>query len=689
MSSKQNKSLRCQTWHPTENELLLYSDGEIDAKSSARIEAHLKSCWSCRVKREETDRLISAFMKSRRSALGASLDPPSGALVRLQARLDRLDSELGARPLLARAMVLLKQWFVLLKRTRGWSLLSVRWAPLLATAASLVFILFKMSSAPPVSAREILERSRSAEAQRIQRIATPVVYRRLQLRSRSSAPRTPQTVSWEIWNDVTHSRYRQRVEDRNGQRFIAEEKDVGRLGHSPLESASVPSILVELQQILRENRMDIRHPLSVSAYETWRRALSQKTEEITRKELPDGNSALTLTTTPAGPFAIDAIVKAELVVRTEDWHPVGQRLQAQAKDEIREYELTETSFDVLALNVVPASIFADGEPLRAPMTMSPLAVPVPLPEGPAVPSAEALIASEVEVRFALHRAKACLGEALEVVRDRFGVKVQGVVDTALRRDQLLEGLRVIPLTTVEIQTVEEALSTNSAASTAGSGNKGSQAGVDYTLPSSNSTFPLRESLQRYFAGRDASGSQGPQARSFSTQIVEFSNEAVSISQLALAEAWALRHLAEWADVHRASALKPQLKWLLEVMARDHAGALKVNMSQGRSLLEPVLSSIVGRLPKLEDSDVGASSGLTNGSSWEARCLFLFSRIEQFDRLVRGIFADTGAAGYGEGSVHRLLAILSHTDEQISQLEALIAEAFSTRPDELSLKSKQE
>jgi anti-sigma factor RsiW len=79
MFSKRHESLAHQTWHPSENELLVYLDGEMDAKSSVRVEAHLKGCWSCRVKREETERLISAFMKSRTSALGESSSSPSGA----------------------------------------------------------------------------------------------------------------------------------------------------------------------------------------------------------------------------------------------------------------------------------------------------------------------------------------------------------------------------------------------------------------------------------------------------------------------------------------------------------------------------------------------------------------------------------------------------------------------------------
>src|SRR5262249_23578506 len=109
MISKRNNSLRQQTWHPSENELLLYADGEMDTRSSAKVEAHLKSCWSCRVKREETDRLISAFMKSRAANLGASLNPPPGALLRLQARFDQLDSELGAPRLFSQALVWFKE----------------------------------------------------------------------------------------------------------------------------------------------------------------------------------------------------------------------------------------------------------------------------------------------------------------------------------------------------------------------------------------------------------------------------------------------------------------------------------------------------------------------------------------------------------------------------------------------------
>ena len=131
----------------------------------------------------------------------------------------------------------------------------------------------------------------------------------------------------ETWNDVAHSRVMQRVEDENGQRFIA-----GEINSEP----ATPPVLMELQQILQSNRIDARHPLSANVYENWRRGLHQKTEEVIEQPLPDGRNALTLITAPLGPFAMNAIRKSELVVRTDDWHPVEQHLEVQARDEVRE-----------------------------------------------------------------------------------------------------------------------------------------------------------------------------------------------------------------------------------------------------------------------------------------------------------------------------------------------------------------
>ena len=683
MIRKKGQSLLRQAWHPSESDLLVYLDGEGDGKWSSRVETHLKSCWSCRVKREEIECLISAFIKSRDRALRNLSEARAGALLRLQARLDRLDSELGAPPFFSRLLVWLRRW----RHSR--SRFSVRSATLMAASVLLLVILWRVTSAPPVSAREILKRTQLAESQRIQKTAIPVVYRKLQLRRSSSAPARPEAVSWEIWDDVTHSRFRQRVGDESGWRFIAEESESTSTGSRP-QASSAPPLLLELQQVLRANRMDAWHPLSAGAYDAWRGGLRRKTEEVRREELEDGTVAVALTTKPLGPFTMDDVLKAELVVRTEDWHPVEQRLEVQGKDEVRKYELTETGYDVLALNGVADFIFADLSPLHAPLTVAPITAAVPpLTEVATTPSTADLIAAEVEAHFALHRARACLGEALEVTREHSIVKVHGIVDNALRRDQLLEALRAIPLITVEIQTREEAVNADSLHNS-NIHDPEEQSGVpvvDYTSQANNSSSPVQELLRRYFLERSGPDSRVSQGRSVNTEIVEFSNRAVSLSQSTLADAWALRRLAEWSETNKVSELRPQLTWLLEVMARDHGTAIRVNTSTCRNLLEPVLSAIVNRSRPTEKVEPSESSALRKSTAWESQGLALFSQIDQMDRLIRGLFADTGAAGYGEDSAVKLLAGFLPVDNQLAEFEAAVAAEFSIRPDALSMKEK--
>jgi hypothetical protein len=249
-------------------------------------------------------------------------------------------------------------------------------------------------------------------------------------------------------------------------------------------------------------------------------------------------------------------------------------------------------------------------------------------------------------------------------------------------------LRGIPLTTPEIRTVEEALNTNSSPSPAVNGSDG-PAVTDYTLQPQNSKSSVQESLRRYFTEHGRLDSQRQQARSINEQIVEFSNKVVSLSQSAWSEAWALRHLAEWNEANRTNELRPQLKWLLEVMARDHTSALKTSMSHCRSRLEPVFSSIIGRLPEGDDGVLALPLSLKKNSGWEARCRVLFSQVEQFDQTVRGLFADTGVTGDGDASLHKLFGAFPSIEARVAEFEAAIGGELSSRPEELSLKDKEQ
>jgi anti-sigma factor RsiW len=49
-------------WHPSEDDLLLYGDGELPPRKATRIRDHLKQCWPCRVRAEKNERMISRLV---------------------------------------------------------------------------------------------------------------------------------------------------------------------------------------------------------------------------------------------------------------------------------------------------------------------------------------------------------------------------------------------------------------------------------------------------------------------------------------------------------------------------------------------------------------------------------------------------------------------------------------------------
>ncbi|MCI0420427.1 MAG: hypothetical protein L0312_14590, partial [Acidobacteria bacterium] len=509
------KNVFRQSWHPSIDELLLYLDGEIQAKTNPKVEAHLRVCWSCRVKREKIERFISAFMEQRKTLLAGSLNFPPEALPRFAAQLSDLELDSGD----SRFFSHLVGW---LKHGGFHSRFSLRYASFLLACSLILFFLIRLSSVPPVSAKEVLQRAEKAEAQKLRQLPSAVVYQKLQLRRSPSVPGRPEFLTWEIWNDATNNRSRQRVEDARGPRLLPlEESDAAHLpdADSPLKKPvsgvsntsedphSLPPILAELEQVFRANRMDPRRPLSPASYEAWRRSIRNEAGEVIQTQLPDGGKALTLRTVAPGPFARNAIIEADLVIRAADWHPVEQRLKVQGQQGLQEYALSEAAFEVVALNSLSSSIFADLNLPRAPLVIpqTPIAPPA------VAPTAVELTAAEIEAHYALHRLNACLGEPIEIVRGPSGqIVVQGLAETAERKTELLAALEGIPLLTAKIQTVEEA---NSAVSSAPQVQSEAQRRIEAPLSEASGIveihsrkLPIQDQLERYFLQAPGAGS---------------------------------------------------------------------------------------------------------------------------------------------------------------------------------------
>jgi hypothetical protein len=77
--------------HPPDEDLLLFSDGELSAHRAARIRRHLAACWGCRARVSQTEATIVEFMRIHGRMLEPLLPPIAGPRAQLRARLEHLN----------------------------------------------------------------------------------------------------------------------------------------------------------------------------------------------------------------------------------------------------------------------------------------------------------------------------------------------------------------------------------------------------------------------------------------------------------------------------------------------------------------------------------------------------------------------------------------------------------------------
>jgi hypothetical protein len=76
-----------QSFHLSDQELLLWADGEVSSKRAAGIRRHLNGCWMCRARMTELEHAIGDFVQVYRRELDVKLPPVEGPRALLKARL--------------------------------------------------------------------------------------------------------------------------------------------------------------------------------------------------------------------------------------------------------------------------------------------------------------------------------------------------------------------------------------------------------------------------------------------------------------------------------------------------------------------------------------------------------------------------------------------------------------------------
>ncbi len=638
-----------QTWHPSFEELMLHLDGE-SASNGGRVGTHTKNCWSCRLRLEKIDHAISEFMESRNASFAGPPALPRQALQSFAARLDRLDDECGSPSLFSG---LVREYAEGLFTQRA----SPRLAFFLASLCLIVVAFVRLNLPQSVSAKEILFQVRQAEARQLMQLSAPIVYEKFQLR-RSFRSRL-ETVTWEIWNDTRNNRMRQRVN---------------------ATPTAIPAVLEDYAEVFRRHQADLGRPLSPSNYELWRGSITQESEKVFEGRLPDGVRATILKVSGRGPFPIGAIVGVEFTVRAADWHPVGQRLLIQKQDEVVDYSLGEVAFDVMALNTVPSSIFAELAPASARTLETAVRRFMPVPvhsdlwpaEADLLPTEAELTAAEVEARYALHSVRACIGRPIAIRVGVGQIEVEGVVDSDERKAEVLLAMRGIPHVAAEVRSVAEAVE-NLGGRELISTPLNQLPGADTTKP----RLPIEDLLQRYFsAGKCAGRPSDAQSACVQEEIAGLSREALAHSQGAEAQAWALRRLVEWGPFLKRDELRTATRRLLEIMVREHIDALRNELEQSQAQLKPILSALLG----------GDTSGMEKqlvptadqqGDSLSGSLLRLCAAVEEAMNLALGTFAETNRpVGQPEQAMKELLSKLDELNGDFPDLEAHVRAELS-------------
>lgn len=621
--------------HLPEGKLLLFMDGELPPREAALVQEHLTACWSCRMNADRVQDAVFAFVKYRDEALRSLAAPPPDEK-RFARRLRDLRERQGERSWLAH---LYDSWRRMFSAARlAAPPRPLVWAMAGLAAAFAAVALFTWSDrAPVVTASELLQKASEAQARELRATAQPVVYQKLRIR------RGARVATWELWRDTANARFRQSVESATE----------GPMRETPMRETDEAALASELMEVLRANRMNPQQPLSAASFQTWRQSLAAKHEEVSRSQTEAGET-LTLRVSAVAEIAVGQITEASLVVRGRDWRPQAQSLKVRGENEIREYELSETAYEVIPLAAL--TVFAEPAP-----TLAATRIPgAPPPAAPPLPTRAELQNAEVAALYALHQLKADLGEQIEIAREsNEQIVVRGQVETPERKRELIAALKGIPFVAARIQTFDEATAQAAPAQAPATIAPLPNANSDSAPAARVNLFERR--LARYLAERGEVASEDTVA--INRRIAQMANSAVAESSAALARGWALRRLAERFDDGTDEQTSVAALTRLREVISNHLAEINTRSRNLRTQLAPALISIAGTQTGAPPSPQPAEG------TRKARVMRLFKAVEQVQRLSYRLFDSRQAfAASPEEAARLMLQALAQLDAARLALE---------------------
>lgn len=602
--------------HASDEQLIAHLDGELTAAEHAEVECHLKRCWQCRARamqlQDQVRRLSEAWANQ------AYLPPAD--IERSRQRCRRFvhgNAGRGGRGSEPR--------FYLLAASLRWRFAA---AGLLLTAALAGWRLWTATPAetPPNPAAQLTRAALDSDAHLHQ--VAGAVHQVIRVEVAELRPRNRRRISrLEVWSHPPQQRAALRWSyPSSGLRYAHWRSAQGSHFYDPaveprpLAGRPQSGTVVFLSELTRHG-MDIYRLeaafLQWLQNKDWRAvAFSREFAEFAgrdgvRLQLRQTAETARLIAERGGRNGIATAI-LELDRRTN--RPRFAALRFERDGQAAEFRLVMESETVVPPEWIPAAVFTPTVPefvaKREPLRPIPLGVPPRIaPAPPLLPHPEELDLLEVEVWYLLHRIGACLGDPVTVRRTAAGIEVAGRFASESRSRQVAAALDEFAghswvRIDLEVAKIAEA-----------SGE--SAPGI---VVSTRGKTPLDEYLAQRYASRQ--------------ELNAFLNDVVSTSKAQLAEAWALRRVAE--RFSRPESLPLSRRSLLESMAEDHLNALQRHFRHLERAFE---------LPAGEPVPV-----LPTPRNWREACHTPFEHAHALHRLVMAFFAgDSPVSIYGSAS----------------------------------------
>ncbi len=606
---------------PGEQVLLDYLVGELGSATARDVERHLETCTDCALR---ADQLSEDFGDVER-AIDVELPLPplrlAAARRRLQERQEAYETSRAARG--------------------GSVRLGGTWARLaLAAAAAVVLVgvattLLSTRDEPALTAGQVLDRAQeSVPTYGLQPSMARYEVEFVQLRPVDAA-RKHELV---IWTDPGSGGYSSRLEDPDGALRHAVWRTASN-GPTFAYDQAVGEALVRIDRsgqdpqptLLASMGNGIDCDVLAAGFARWLEDRHWEPLRVSRDfTLLASDDATLRLERSAGVLLVvahkqegDLRAEITLTLGAESFEPHSIQIHFQSPNGESTFKLVQNEVRFIAASHLDASVFEARVPpstgLRAKSMPATRPQPGPASAGPDRRTVEA------KLRHALHEARACLGEPVEVVRAANGaLAVRGIVGTGEMKAAILTALDrsdVPDAVTVDIRTQAESI---------GSADRGFEFAGPSVRPAINagspsarsgpvSGLPLTSDLTAYFRAADplrAADSVGKDLSAFAAGAVDRADDL-------LRRAWALRRLAERYGPSTAERISPEAAALVREMCRDHLHGVAHAARRSADWTLPALDAIAISRGVEEGAPQPISQSSASTRSWSGPFLSLF------------------------------------------------------------------